>query len=169
MLDIRPNTKIGEMLDEFPQLEDTLIELAPAFKKLKNPMLKRTVARVTSVNQAALVGKIELYTLLNALRIKAGQEPVDVKNINKNQDEPPVWFKTGTIVKRIDARPMLDKGEHPLGLVTTEVKDLLPGQILELTTPFYPAPLVDKIVEKGYIFWGLEKSDDDIRSYFTPA
>ncbi len=169
MLDIRPNTKIGEMLDEFPQLEDTLIELAPAFRKLKNPMLKRTVAKVTSVNQAALVGKIELYTLLNALRIKAGQEPVDVKNINKNQDEPPVWFKTGTIVKRIDARPMLERGEHPLGLVTTEVKDLEPGQILELTTPFYPAPLVDKIVEKGYMFWGLEKFNDDIRSYFTPA
>ncbi len=32
-------TRIAPLLDAFPQLEDTLIEMAPPFRKLRNPLL----------------------------------------------------------------------------------------------------------------------------------
>ena len=46
---ITPKTKVAELLDAYPQLEDILIEIAPQFKKLQNPVLQKTIARVTSL------------------------------------------------------------------------------------------------------------------------
>ena len=48
---ISPETKIGSLLDRFPDLEKTLLEMAPEFKKLRNPILRKTIARVTSLRQ----------------------------------------------------------------------------------------------------------------------
>jgi hypothetical protein len=44
---ISPKTKIYELLEAYPQLEETLIALAPPFKKLKNPVLRKTIAKIT--------------------------------------------------------------------------------------------------------------------------
>ncbi len=65
---ITPQTKIGELLDTYPELESVLIDLAPAFKKLQNPILRKTVARVTSVRQAAAIGKLPVDVVVNKLR-----------------------------------------------------------------------------------------------------
>jgi hypothetical protein len=44
---ILPTTKVGALLDRYPELEDILIGLAPPFKKLKNPLLRKGVAKIT--------------------------------------------------------------------------------------------------------------------------
>ncbi len=49
---ITPDLKLGDLLDAYPELEDVLIEIAPAFRKLRNPVLRRTVAKLTSLRQA---------------------------------------------------------------------------------------------------------------------
>lgn len=52
MIQITPQTKVGELLDAFPELEETLFSLSPKFKHLKNPMLRKTVAKVATLYQA---------------------------------------------------------------------------------------------------------------------
>ena len=47
--EITPQTMVGDMLENYPELEDKLIEIAPVFKKLKNPILRKTVAKVATV------------------------------------------------------------------------------------------------------------------------
>jgi len=42
---ITPQIKVAELLETYPQLEEVLIDLSPTFKKLKNPVLRRTIAR----------------------------------------------------------------------------------------------------------------------------
>ncbi|HOK52235.1 MAG TPA: DUF1858 domain-containing protein [Bacteroidales bacterium] len=44
MIPITPQTKVGELLEAYPQLEAKLLELSPKFGHLKNPVLRRTVA-----------------------------------------------------------------------------------------------------------------------------
>lgn len=167
MLDITPKSKIAEIIDVYPELKDKIIELAPPFKKLQNPFLMKTVARVTSLSQAAKVGDIDLTSFVNTLRQQVGQAPLNISTINNNSDEPPIWFKTGSIIKTIDARPMLENGEHPVGLVLEEIKHIGNGQILELITPFLPAPLIDKVEEKNFVAWTLQKSAEEFYNYFT--
>jgi hypothetical protein len=53
---ISPKTKVGELLDPFPELESVLMEMSPAFEKLKNPILRKSVARVATIQQVDIVG-----------------------------------------------------------------------------------------------------------------
>jgi hypothetical protein len=45
----------------------------PAFEKLRNPVLRRTVARITTLRQAASVGGVSLGEIIGRLRVSAGQ------------------------------------------------------------------------------------------------
>ena len=72
---ITPATKVAELLEAYPELEETLIAQAPAFKRLKNPVLRRTVAKVASLEQAASVGGVTVRDLVATLRRAVGQEP----------------------------------------------------------------------------------------------
>ena len=65
---ITPKTRVGELLDTYPELEPVLMELSPAFKKLQNPVLRKTVAKVATLQQAASLGNIPVTEVINTLR-----------------------------------------------------------------------------------------------------
>lgn len=167
MLEITPKTKIAEIIKAYPELKEKIVALAPQFEKLKNPFLMKTVAKMTSLAQAAKVGALDVTEFINALRAEVGQTPLNIESAGQDSDEPPLWFKTGTIVKTIDARPMLEQGEHPVGIVMQEVDNLANGEILELITPFVPAPIIDKVEDKGFAAWTLARSNEEYKNYFS--
>lgn len=169
-MNITPKTKISELLDTFPELEETLILLSPSFEKLRNPVLRRTIARVASLQQVAAVGKLPLEILINTLRRAAGQD--DLKGIEDSgspEDNLPEWFLNGQLTASLDAREMLANGEHPLAVVIKQCKDLQAGGIYELITPFTPVPLIDKVKEMGLECHIKQVSDTEIRTYFYKA
>ena len=65
---ITPETKVATLLECFPELEEVLIGLAPPFKKLRNPVLRKSVAKVASLRQAAAVGRVPIEQMINLLR-----------------------------------------------------------------------------------------------------
>lgn len=170
---ITPQTKVGELLDAYPDLEPVLIDIAPPFKKLRNPILRRTVARVTSLAQAARVGGVPVTDMIQRLRRTAGQpdfvpdqstSPTDTTSASA-----PEWMDPEKIVDTLDARPMIDKGEQPIGRVMHALTKLEPGRILEVITPFEPAPLIDKAASRGYRTWTTPKAPGEYRTYFTAS
>ena len=60
ILIITPKTKVFQLIETYPQLEDVLIDYVPAFKKLKNPVLRKTVAKIATLQQAASVGGVKV-------------------------------------------------------------------------------------------------------------
>ena len=75
---ISPQTKVSQLLNAYPGLEDVLIAQAPIFAKLRNPVLRRTVARVATLEKAAAMAGIPVSSLVSALRKAAGHEnPAD--------------------------------------------------------------------------------------------
>lgn len=165
--DITPETKVGKLLDLFPELEDTLIRMSPSFEKLRNPVLRRTVAKVATLRQVAKVGGISLADLINTLRREAGLEEGNVRDEGEPEaDARPAWFNADRVVRRFDARPMIQSGQQPMGRVLLQIKELSEGEIYELTTPFVPAPLVDLIRKKGYAVWTHSVSVDTVVTYF---
>ena len=55
---ITSGTRVAELLSNYPETEELLIGMSPAFEKLRNPVLRRSVARVATLRQAAAVGRI---------------------------------------------------------------------------------------------------------------
>lgn len=76
--DITPDTKVGALLERWPGLEAVLVELSPHFRALRNPLLRRTVAKVATLRQAATVGGVPLGVLIGRLRAAAGLAPLAV-------------------------------------------------------------------------------------------
>lgn len=164
---ITPKTKIYDLLEAYPELEDVLIKAAPEFKKLKNPVLRKTIARITSISQAAVVGNLNVEVLVNQLREKAGQGTLDEfeETGHKYNTEKPEWFGTEKILSTIDIREMLNRGEQPVHEVFAAAKKLGNDQLLEIIAPFIPAPLLDKSLGLGYTHWLDKRSENEYRVY----
>ena len=165
---ITPKTKISDLLDAYPQLEEVLIAQAPQFTKLRNPLLRKTIAKVTTLNQAATVGGLKVEDLVNALRKEAGQ--TELSDYAPGQtayiSQKPSWFNKSKVVESIDVRDMLHEGEQPVHIVLSAIKKLKKREILEIIAPFLPAPLLDKAIGLGYKHWIHEISEEEIHVYF---
>jgi len=71
-LPVRPDQKISTVLKEHPGLLDVFVAQSPAFSRLKNPVMRRTFARMVTVSQAAGVAGVAVRDLLLALNDAVG-------------------------------------------------------------------------------------------------
>ncbi|MDZ7724919.1 MAG: DUF1858 domain-containing protein [candidate division KSB1 bacterium] len=157
--DITPRIKISELLKAFPELEDELIRRVPAFKKLKNPVLRRTVAKVTSLQQAARVGEVPVESLVNNLRQAVGQPALEISETGGETGEKPHWLEDRKIVKTVNAAQLLEKGDYPYSQIQAELKQVESGSILKLTSEFLPMPMMDKLKEQGIPVWSERQGE----------
>ena len=156
---ISPKTKVAELIEAYPQLEDALVHLVPAFEKLRSPVLRRTVARITTLQQAAAIGGVKVEELINHLRTAVGQDSLAGAEATAYTTDRPPWFTETRVVTGLDARPMLAEGEQPVNQVIADLHALGQGEIYKLVAPFMPAPLVDKATSLGISHWITQESD----------
>jgi hypothetical protein len=152
-MDITPNTKVGELLDAHPGIEDGLIALVPAFAKLKNPVLRATVAKVATLEHAALVGGIPLPDLIGHLRRAVGQSEGTAAPTSGGEatDAWPDWYQAGDVVAELSVARVLAGGDHPLA-VSRKLLDQHPrGAIVVLASDFEPAPLLEQVRKMGIL------------------
>ena len=171
VLPILPSTKVAALLAHYPQLEDVLIGIAPPFKKLKNPLLRKGVAKVASLKHAAAVGGIAVEDLVNKLRAAVDQaalaekEAIDGDSYFTSQPE---WFSSAKIVKSIDERTA-PEDKMPIVIVMQEAAHLRPGEILELVTNFLPAPGIDVMKKRNLRVWSVRENSCLIRTYVSQS
>ncbi|MGA2296605.1 MAG: DUF1858 domain-containing protein [FCB group bacterium] len=167
ILAITPKTKVLELITIYPTLEELLIKMVPEFKQLKNPILRKTLAKVATLEQASKVGKIAIDELVNRLRKEVGQDNIHIDETSSSiQKNVPPWFNVSKIIRTLDAREMIKNGEHPLAEVIGFVSKMKQGEIYELITPFLPAPLIDKMEEQNCLAWYIEEQDNFYKNYF---
>jgi hypothetical protein len=159
---ISPRTKVGELLNAYPGLEPVLMAMSPAFEKLKNPILRKTVAKVATLQQVAVVGGVNIDEMVKILRINAGQGDMESgeENHEYQTDVIPGWFDDSRITVRFDAIPIINSGESPMKEILHNASLLNPGEILELKTPFTPAPIIDMLKEKKFKIHAIVNNND---------
>ncbi len=167
MSQITPMTTVAELLAAWPELEPVLIAQAPAFKKLRNPVLRRTIARVATLEQAAGIAGLRVRDLVTTLRRAVGQ-PVDesvapvAEPSAAGPDRSPAGLPpchaasaaSGRVhdpmARVIDADALLEAGEAPIRPVFDAARALPPGEVLTILVSFQPVPLVEKLRAQGY-------------------
>jgi len=169
-IDITPSVTVHALLEAYPQLEDVLIGMAPPFKKLKNPILRKTVAKVATIENISSVGGIPLDVLIGRLREAVGLP--QSREHYSDQDyfgEPPEWFSADKIVFAVDEKKVNAKEGKSLVAIMLEAKSVNSGDIIELSTSFLPAPGIDIMKSKGYSAWSQREADDLVKSYFLKS
>ncbi|MBW2461002.1 MAG: DUF1858 domain-containing protein [Deltaproteobacteria bacterium] len=158
---ITASTKVAALLRHYPELEEVLIAMAPPFVKLRNPILRRSVAKVASLRQAAAVGRLPVEDMVNRLRAVVGQEPL-VGDEAPAEDPyftaQPRWYDADRVVDSMDERD-LDPDVMPLNPLLRRATKLVGTEVLELVTDYLPAPGVDILRNKGFATWCVMRGD----------
>jgi len=118
-MDINAKTKIDEMLKQYPFLEDFLITLSPKFKGLKNPIMRKTMGKVASLEMASKISGLKIDTLITLLTAeieKHGGGGVDT---------------SGEAAAGSQSEPLTDPGERQAALKGI-IKDLHDGGDMEV-------------------------------------
>lgn len=165
-LPITPETTVAALLDAYPELETVLVGLAPAFKNLRNPVLRRTVAKVATLDRAARIAGIPPRELVARLRAQVGQPVDSLEDVSMQGGRscaepgchtPPVvdhpscdWLCESRIVERIDADALLATGVSPLAKVLGAAKLLQKDGILAVSVAFRPIPLIETLQKQGF-------------------
>ena len=167
--DVTPETKIGPLLDAYPALENVLLDMSPHFAKLKNPVLRKTVAKIATLRQVAEIGNIPLATLINTLREAVGITAAFGATTPESAplQRAPSWVSSGTCVDTYDARTDLEAGNHPAQRVMADLSRLGVNETYVLITPFVPAPLIELAQGKGFAAWSHHEKPDMVKTYFS--
>lgn len=154
---ITAETRVGALLEAWPELEETLIALSPRFEKLRNPILRRTVAKLATLEQAAGIADLPVRTVVRALRSAVGQDtgeptaaPAPAATARPVGGDLPGWVADGTVVKEVDADAMLAQDVHPLALVRSRAAELSGGELVRIDVSFRPVPLIDVLQNAGH-------------------
>jgi len=172
---ITPETKIAELLEAYPHLEEVLLLQSPHFKHLKNPILRKAVARIATLEKAAQMGGISLRQLIATLRQAAGfsAEPAGAELGSDGGvvtgGPAPEWLDEAKIRATIDADQLLAAGEVPLPSVHQAVRRLVPGELLCVASSFHPAPLLEVLAKAGHRIYLRQISPGAFRTYISPA
>lgn len=158
---ITPETKIGDFLEAHPELQEALIERVPQFAKLRNPILRRTVAKLATVEQAARIAGLPTAELVTFLRQLAGEATgCETSSSAPVTEEPrPAWAQ-GSPRFTLDAETLLAGGGHPLAKTRQTLSQLTSGETLVLRSAFRPEPLLDQMRQEGLPCW-CERSEEN--------
>lgn len=168
-VEITAGTKVAALLSEYPEIEDLLISMSPAFAKLRNPVLRKSVARVATLRQAAAVGGLDVADFVNELRVAVGQEPLDHVAVDEVEyfGPQPGWFDYVKVVTVLRERE-IDPDVMPVNPLLRAARDLRDGEIVELITAHLPAPGIDILRRKGDLVWSVER-DGSIHTFVARA
>jgi hypothetical protein len=162
--------KISEVLQRYPQVLDTLIGLSLAFRKLRNPLLRKVQSRLVTVAQAAGIAGIEPAILTRQLNQAAGiTPPEDGAPSIATTDRPgpqPDWVDRAPVAEALDVRPLMARGEEPFRAIMGAARTVPVGSVLRLTVGFEPLPLYDALAKQGFAHFARRQDVDAWRVDF---
>jgi hypothetical protein len=153
-MDITRASKLYDVLEAYPFLEAQIVNIAPPFKNLKNPVLRRTVGKIATIEKVAQVGGMDADKLVNTLRQAVGQEELEAESLTPfvvdipAASNDPEWTSTAPQFI-LNGTELLRRGEVPLGRVNELLGQLAPGGLILLVTDFEPSPILDALAKQN--------------------
>jgi uncharacterized protein (DUF2249 family) len=170
--EITLETKIADLLNDYEGMKTILININPKFKKLNNPVLRRTLGRIASVRQAAVVGGMDPMDLVDQLRKAVGQEPICEGCEIKSDDcfvppatPKPDWVDASQIYITLNANTLLDDDKNPLAETHKALHKMPKDEMLRLEADFQPEPLIEEFEKNGYDVWTDESQTGQFVTY----
>jgi DUF438 domain-containing protein len=140
-LTLTPKTTVHTLLNQYPSLLDFLADYHPEFKKLTNPMLRRTMGRMATMDTVAEMGNVPLNKLIDDIATEIerqmGTRPL-VADVADAQTIDPA---------RLEALHQIVKDLHS-GKTVEEVKPLFEEVIADVEATEIAA-MEQKLIESG--------------------
>jgi uncharacterized protein (DUF2249 family) len=170
---ITPQTKIIDIIRLHPEVIEVLASYNSRFELLKNPIMRKTFARVATVKHASKVAGVNLTELVKLLNNAIGERISDEDIVDRegNNDEISTPIKDivqqgGVKTVHLDVRDIMKKGEEPFNIIMQTVAKMNQGEALVLETIFEPVPLYDVLKKRGFIHQTETLGEDHYKIWF---
>jgi len=158
-MEITSKSKLFEVLEAYPFLEAQIVNIAPPFQNLKNPVLRRTVGKLATLETVAQIGGMDVTRLVNTLRRAVGQAELRADTSTQAvielpilaEDAPP-WIN-GEPQFIVNGVELLQRGEVPLGRVNELLSQLDPDRYILLLTDFEPTPILEAMQKQNRLVY----------------
>lgn len=153
-MEITSQSKLFDVLKAYPSLQAQIINIAPPFQNLKNPVLRRTVGKIATIERVAQIGGMDVSKLVNTLRSAVGQDELAVEAVPHlivaipRLEDDPEWI-AGEPQFMVNGTELLQRGEVPLGRVNQLLQQLDAGGFILLVTNFEPTPIIEAMQKQG--------------------
>jgi DUF438 domain-containing protein len=128
-MEINAKTKINNLLKQYPFLEDFLITLSPKFKGLKNPIMRKTMGKVATLELATSISGLDLDTLIASLTAEiekqSGQDATSGEASPASQSEPLTDPKERQAALKGIIKDLHDGGD--MEILKTRFRELIQG------------------------------------------
>lgn len=176
MIDSRRNAPItaSDTMSDVLARDESLIAVlerhAPHFSKLRNRSLRRVMARLVTVEQAARTAKVPVQELVRDLNHALGIAPLP----EADPSAAPVWVEDAVArahpararVVELDVREDLRSGREPFSRIMSTIAALGKADVLELRTIFEPVPLFAVLAKRGFAHESKSHAPDDWSIWF---
>lgn len=190
---VAPTDRVSDVIARDEALVEVFVRAAPHFSKLKNRAMRRVMARLITVEQAARTAGISSEKLVRDLNSALGiAEPAGDADSSAAKDEmakggatpgpgehgqPGGGVREGADaasptrpadapVSELDVREDLRSGNEPFSKIMAAVAALGDDAILRLRTTFEPIPLFTVLGKRGFVHESEEHGDDDWSVWF---
>jgi uncharacterized protein (DUF2249 family) len=173
---IRAEDRVARVLEADERLLEVFTSASPHFERLRNPGMRKVMARLITVGQAARIAGVEAGDLVSRLNGALGEPaPATDDDPGRRSDEvsttkeqlPPELAGIGPDrISDIDVRDDLRRGEEPFSRIMAAKQALPAGHVFRLRATFEPVPLYHVLGKQGFAHWTEELGEEDWRVWF---
>ena len=158
---IGPADRVSDVLARDESLVDVFVRHSPHFDKLRNRALRRVMAQLVTVEQAARVADVDVDVLLRDLNeaidaAAAAHAPHAGSAPPRESGRSSVPSASRRPADRlevlVDLRDDMRAGREPFSKIMTAVRELADDQVLRLRTIFEPVPLDAVMARRGVLY-----------------
>lgn len=159
---INSETRISKLIEANRDTIDVISSINKHFSKLKNPILRKTLASRITIADAARIGGVSIELMLEKLQTIGfeNSEQEYIKSIKENKTYNKIEMRKETIIE-LDVRPILAKGVDPFKSIMAELEKMVDGNTLMIINTFEPIPLLNILKTKGYSY-DTERTENGI-------
>ncbi|HEX5409614.1 MAG TPA: DUF2249 domain-containing protein [Gemmatimonadaceae bacterium] len=173
---VRRSDVVSDVLIRDESLVDVFVEHAPALSKLRNRAMRRVMARLVTVEQAARLAGVSPDLLVRELNRALGVQAEEPDAQLSCADAPlaaphsarPSRPRDARVVE-VDVRDDLRAGREPFSTIMHAVAALDASDVLRLRATFEPVPLCTVLGKRGFTCETEEHGPDDWSAWFWRA
>ena len=169
--------RVSTIIGRDESLIDVFASLSPAFERLRSPAMRKVMARLVTVEQAARMAGVDADELVS--RLNGHDANADMTERTTTEAEQVTAMDTGSKpaalaaidderIVLLDVRDELRAGREPFSLIMGALRKVPEGGALVIRAIFEPVPLYAVMKRQGLEHWTEELAADDWRVWFYP-
>jgi len=86
-MDINKKTKILPLIKQFPHVYNELLKLSPKIKRLKNPIVRRTIGKSATIKDVSKLIDVDLSKILQVIEVSMGKTSEEIDELKTQRRE----------------------------------------------------------------------------------